>query len=168
MDAARSRDIAKGSQVDSDCYVALDRSRCLGLTGPIAETTRTHRLNLHRQAINDPQSVARGHVPAAWRVPSHQGRLADIPPQNRSDYTVSGEALTPAPFPSEVPTPGRWIRSDRGTGRWLRPRKILDWSTLATQRGGWAIQPLIHTGQHNGWYTRGIARIAGVSPVPHP
>jgi hypothetical protein len=122
-----------------------------------------------RQAINDPQSVARGHVPAAWRVPSHQCRLADIPPQNRSDCTVSGEALTPAPFPSEVPTPGRWIRSDRGTGRWLRPRKILDWSTLATQRGGWAIQPLIHTGQHNGWYTRGtMHELQGFRPFPTP
>src|SRR5215831_3153169 len=51
--------------------------------------------------------------------------------------------MTPT-FPSEVPTPGRWIRSDRTSARGTRPRvlRLVDLSSQTPSGGGQRADPV--------------------------
>src|SRR5262249_37979208 len=53
------------------------------------------------------------------------------------------EVMTPD-FPSEVPTPGRWIRSDRMSARGTRPRfhRLVDLSSQTPLGGGQRADPV--------------------------
>jgi hypothetical protein len=56
--------------------------------------------------------------------PSKRLAMPSMPlcqPWRSTDLNSFGQATTPA-FPSEVPTPGRWIRSGRKIRRGTRPR----------------------------------------------
>jgi hypothetical protein len=54
------------------------------------------------------------------RLPFHQSGLINLTVEEERLHCF-GRVMTPA-FPSEVPTPGRWIRSGRKLGRGTRPR----------------------------------------------
>ena len=53
------------------------------------------------------------------------------PRRRGSDLNRFGRGHDTSPFPSEVPTPGRWIRSDRTSARGTRPRflRLVDLSS---------------------------------------